>query len=95
MIRVSRLFSVLCGTGFQPRKLIPAATAKAIDREGWLDTGDIACIDADGFIYIKDRRESAFCSCRPKRHQNTDTQSRTLSSAAGKTYGPHDEVHRH
>ncbi|KAK1923795.1 hypothetical protein DB88DRAFT_492483 [Papiliotrema laurentii] len=49
---------VLLVRGPQVMKLYvndPAATAKAIDREGWLDTGDIACIDADGFIYIKDR----------------------------------------
>jgi len=34
-----------------------AATRKAVDSEGWLDTGDIACVDADGFVYIKDRCE--------------------------------------
>jgi fatty-acyl-CoA synthase len=33
----------------------PAATAKAIDAQGWLGTGDIASIDADGFLTIRDR----------------------------------------
>ncbi|RXK37731.1 hypothetical protein M231_04980 [Tremella mesenterica] len=31
------------------------ATRKAIDEEGWLDTGDGASVDAEGFVYIKDR----------------------------------------
>ena len=33
----------------------PEATAQAIDREGWLHTGDVAYADADGFFFIVDR----------------------------------------
>ena len=35
----------------------PAATADAIDADGWLGSGDIARQDADGYLYIVDRRK--------------------------------------
>lgn len=38
----------------------PAATAKAIDGDGWLHTGDIAVADAAGNIRITDRRDDVF-----------------------------------
>ena len=48
----------------------PDATAAAITDGGWLHTGDVARIDADGFIYIVDRKkdmvlrggENVFCT---------------------------------
>ena len=33
----------------------PEATAETITPDGWLRTGDIAIVDADGFVYIHDR----------------------------------------
>lgn len=33
----------------------PAATAEALDEQGWLHTGDIGLVDDEGFIYLVDR----------------------------------------
>ena len=33
----------------------PEATARVLDDEGWLHTGDIATVDGDGYLYLLDR----------------------------------------
>ncbi|KZM72721.1 AMP-dependent synthetase/ligase [Nocardia terpenica] len=36
---------------------MPDKTAEAIDADGWLHTGDVATIDADGYVTIVDRKK--------------------------------------
>jgi long-chain acyl-CoA synthetase len=36
---------------------MPEETAQTVDADGWLRTGDIATLDADGFVHIVDRKK--------------------------------------
>ncbi len=58
----------------------PAATKEAIDREGWLLTGDIGLIDDEGFLHITDRKKHIFVSSGGKNIAPQPIENLFLSS---------------
>ena len=64
----------------------PEATAETIDADGWLHTGDIGTLDADGNIRITDRLKDMFISggfnCYPAEIENQLLQHKHVAQVA-------------
>ncbi len=64
----------------------PDATAEVLGADGWLRTGDIASIDADGFVTITDRKKDILVTAggkniAPQNLENDLKTSRFVSQA--------------
>ena len=59
----------------------PAKTAEAIDAHGWLHTGDVATIDADGYVRIVDRKKELIINSAGKNMSPANIESRLKSAS--------------
>jgi long-subunit acyl-CoA synthetase (AMP-forming) len=65
----------------------PEKTADAVDADGWLHTGDIATIDADGYVRIVDRKKELMINASGKNMSpsNIENEIRAAIPIAGPT----------
>lgn len=58
----------------------PVRTAEVLDADGWLHTGDVATIDADGYVTIVDRKKELIINAAGKNMSPSNIED-TLKSA--------------
>jgi len=60
---------------------LPEATREAFTQDGWLRTGDIAAIDADGYVSIVDRKKELIINAAGKNMSPANIESALKTSS--------------